>query len=361
VQKCAIEERNRRFREALQISARDETFGSSNSYFCPFPRSLVTQAAADMELVLKLEKALSQLLYPDADTPPGPHNPAMAGRTLALPPMPRSQRSLVHQLASFYFVDSEAVDPEPHRSIRLASTERSSVPMTLLSQAVRVMQSEPSTLRCADQWPPRCVLQFYDLAPGVHAWHVRSYLNSFSCEFRFSELGESASSTGTSGLVAVFADPPTAQSALNALKSITVGGVPPFRVRLAATHQDATQSVPSTPASDLSNADIGPAPAAVSALAAHAADAGGWRQRLAEKEQRAMVAASATPLSTSSSKPTDSKKNQSQITNRYSLLDEDAAAATQATAERRHDETSWESMNPLESTPAPSQGTAWDA
>jgi hypothetical protein len=143
--------------------------------------------------------------------------------------------SQVHQLASFYFIDSAAFDFEPKRWVRLARTAHSSVPMTLLSTAIKLAAANAASgsekgasgsgngsgtsgsgsgsekgasgssnisgtstsasvsrgtsgsgstsgsnsssqplprLRTAEQWPPHCALHFYDLAPGVQPWYV---------------------------------------------------------------------------------------------------------------------------------------------------------------------------------------------
>jgi hypothetical protein len=158
---------------------------------------LALQAATELELIVRLEKILATFVsqpWPGSSgsaiptilpssSPPGfavtsgtgiatiasPSSAAAAAPsvTLALEPMKRGQRSLVHQLAQYYFVESEAFDPEPHRSIRLTRTPKSSIPMTLMSQAIQLHKTQPAALQTAEQWPPYCSVYFYMPLPPV--------------------------------------------------------------------------------------------------------------------------------------------------------------------------------------------------
>jgi hypothetical protein len=60
--------------------------------------------------------------------------------------MARERRAVVHELASYYLVDSEAVDREPNRTIVLTRRTYSRIPPRLLSDSVSDPSTNPETV-----------------------------------------------------------------------------------------------------------------------------------------------------------------------------------------------------------------------
>ncbi|KAI9772333.1 MAG: FKBP12-associated protein [Geoglossum simile] len=68
-------------------------------------------------------------------------------KRLRFKPMPQRQRAFIHALAGDFGLDSESMDPEPHRHVAVFKTPRFvSAPMKSLAECVRV-RPEPSNLK----------------------------------------------------------------------------------------------------------------------------------------------------------------------------------------------------------------------
>ncbi|KAI9840595.1 MAG: FKBP12-associated protein [Thelocarpon superellum] len=77
-----------------------------------------------------------------------------AEKRLRLKPMPSQQRAFVHLLADDYGLDSESMDPEPHRHVALFKTPRFvSAPHRTLAQCVELRPTAPRP--AAADAPPR--------------------------------------------------------------------------------------------------------------------------------------------------------------------------------------------------------------
>eukprot|EP00455_Lapot_gusevi_P033864 TRINITY_DN3715_c0_g1_i11.p1 TRINITY_DN3715_c0_g1~~TRINITY_DN3715_c0_g1_i11.p1 ORF type:complete len:401 (-),score=72.80 TRINITY_DN3715_c0_g1_i11:87-1289(-) len=226
---CAIEDRNRRFREALNITTNGQ---ASKTRFIPYTKSLLEQASPNLDLVVRMEKTLQQLVVDHG--------------SVNLPPMNRAQRSLVHQMASHYFVDSEAHDPEPRRSIRLTKTSRSTIPMTLLSQAVQWYRSQPHNVQTAENWPPRCVLHMYDFAHEMKTRDLHKFLAPWEGAYTLNWVDDN-------NVMVVFVDADSRQSALRGINTLGL-----FRVKGAEDSVDATAKVRAAVVSSLASPNPNP-------------------------------------------------------------------------------------------------------
>ena len=117
---CEVETRNARFRDALQL---DDSVPR-----IPYPSELLDQViAADLfEFVVRMERMLAEFLGLTYSS----------SKTFAA--MPTAQRWVLHQLASYYNLDSESFDPEPRRAVRVIKTALTAPPKMKLSDAVKL-------------------------------------------------------------------------------------------------------------------------------------------------------------------------------------------------------------------------------
>ncbi|KAK5006739.1 FKBP12-associated protein, partial [Cryomyces antarcticus] len=77
-------------------------------------------------------------------------------KRLRFKPMPPSQRAFLHALADDYGLDSESMDPEPHRHVAVFKTPRFvAAPNKTLSECVRIRQLQRASAAPADDALPQ--------------------------------------------------------------------------------------------------------------------------------------------------------------------------------------------------------------
>lgn len=261
---CALQERKRRFREALSLYDNSNVVKQTDSTYIPYSKVVLEAAEKEMEFVLEMEKLMINFI----------NDPDQHKRCHFLPPMNHQQRYLVHLLADAFSLESEAFDPEPRRSIRLTRGETSHVPALLVSAAVRSYQKllSSQTVKTAEEWPKPCTLVFYDFATNdIRTRDVHNFLKHCAGEYRLVNLNaeevatlhatgrlQTTSSSTSSSLtcLAIFGN---ADAAKRALKGINTLGL--LRVKLASDSEDATvrarqELLAQMAAEDLSESDL---------------------------------------------------------------------------------------------------------
>ncbi|KAJ8099675.1 hypothetical protein POJ06DRAFT_198492 [Lipomyces tetrasporus] len=116
---CAIIARNNRLAEALNINTEART----DSSLIHTELSLRLYGT-NKQWCESIEKIIDSFVV---GTPPK--------RSLAFPPMKRTQRQFIHTLAEAYNLESESQDPEPHRSVLLHRTSKTALPQRNLAQS----------------------------------------------------------------------------------------------------------------------------------------------------------------------------------------------------------------------------------
>ena len=114
-----------------------------------FSAEVLTVARAQPALVAHLETTLDAFL-------------SGGKRREAMPPMPRAQRTLVHELAKHYGIATQSYDTEPRRHVDLFRTDNSTWPGFRLSDAIK---ARPASLPP----PPRPSPHSPRLTPPLHA------------------------------------------------------------------------------------------------------------------------------------------------------------------------------------------------
>ena len=95
-----------------------------------FSAEVLTVARAQPALVAHLETTLDAFL-------------SGGKRREAMPPMPRAQRTLVHELAKHYGIATQSYDTEPRRHVDLFRTDNSTWPGFRLSDAIKARRTFP--------------------------------------------------------------------------------------------------------------------------------------------------------------------------------------------------------------------------
>ena len=93
-----------------------------------FSAEVLTVARAQPALVAHLETTLDAFL-------------SGGKRREAMPPMPRAQRTLVHELAKHYGIATQSYDTEPRRHVDLFRTDNSTWPGFRLSDAIKARRA----------------------------------------------------------------------------------------------------------------------------------------------------------------------------------------------------------------------------
>ncbi|KAK9468661.1 hypothetical protein V1512DRAFT_233383 [Lipomyces arxii] len=121
---CALLARNNRLAEALQINQEARAEATPvHSEIC------LRLYSINKKWCESIEKIVDSFVIA---TPPK--------RSLAFPPMKSTQRQFIHTLAEVYNLESEAQDPEPHRSVVLHRTSRTALPDRNLAQSYAILQ-----------------------------------------------------------------------------------------------------------------------------------------------------------------------------------------------------------------------------
>lgn len=126
---CSIAKRNARLADALGITPESREKVSAVSYH----EELVAFAKANSKFLGVVEKALAEFVNSDK-------------KTQVLPHMPPERRKFVHDLASMYRMETEMVDQEPYRSVRLFRRLDTRIPTPLLSSTITSPSAGPPSL-----------------------------------------------------------------------------------------------------------------------------------------------------------------------------------------------------------------------
>ncbi|XP_013394641.1 transcriptional repressor NF-X1 isoform X2 [Lingula anatina] len=109
---CAVIERNKRWALALEIKNPDLNAKLGNPTYSQF---LKDQAKQNPSFVASVEKALADLVHSCKDL-------KQPRRCHPFPPMNRSQRQVVHELAEFYGCQTQSYDNEPKKNVVATAT-----------------------------------------------------------------------------------------------------------------------------------------------------------------------------------------------------------------------------------------------
>ncbi|KAF8067912.1 hypothetical protein FPV67DRAFT_1626152 [Lyophyllum atratum] len=131
---CAIAKRNARLADALGITAESREKAATVTYH----EELVVFARANAKFLGVVEKAFDEFVTTQK-------------KTQVLPHMPPDRRKFVHDLAAVYRMDTQMVDQEPHRSVRLLRRIDTRIPSPLLSSTiVTSVPAQPNLGKLAD-------------------------------------------------------------------------------------------------------------------------------------------------------------------------------------------------------------------
>ncbi|KAG6814578.1 hypothetical protein H0H92_000107 [Tricholoma furcatifolium] len=131
---CAIAQRNARLADALGITAESREKAMAAVYHV----DITAFGRANPKFVALVEKAFEDFVTSQK-------------KTQMLPPMPPEKRKFVQDLAAVYRIDTQMVDQEPNRSVRLLRRLDTRTPTPLLSVALATSApAAPSLGKLAD-------------------------------------------------------------------------------------------------------------------------------------------------------------------------------------------------------------------
>lgn len=143
-EQCLIIQRNRKLAQAFSIDPEEPR--SNTVIYTDF---LKDYAKKNLEFVIGIERDFTQLVD---DT----QRLRAQKRCHSFKPMRKNERHVVHELASFYGLETQAMDPEPNRNVVAYSTLGvCKIPQITLSETVR---------RERMRIPPPLLLQSVDQA-----------------------------------------------------------------------------------------------------------------------------------------------------------------------------------------------------
>ncbi|CAF1054607.1 unnamed protein product [Adineta ricciae] len=120
---CRIIQRNKNLAQALSINTEESR--QSTVVYTDFLRDY---AKKNLEFVQGIERQLGQLVEET-------QRHRVSKRCYSFKPMKINERHVVHELASFYGLETHSMDPEPHRNVvAYASYGVCKIPITLLTQ-----------------------------------------------------------------------------------------------------------------------------------------------------------------------------------------------------------------------------------
>jgi transcriptional repressor NF-X1 len=123
---CRIIQRNKDLAKALQINLDEPR--QSQIVYTDFLRDY---AKKNLEFVQTIERQFAQLVEET-------QRHRVAKRCHSFKPMKINERHLIHELASFYGLETQAMDPEPHRNVvAYASYGMCKIPSVTLSETIR--------------------------------------------------------------------------------------------------------------------------------------------------------------------------------------------------------------------------------
>lgn len=193
-EQCELEERNRKLALAFGIN---QPVNMTNGIPTTYSAELMDLAKSNLQFVQKLEKKFEEVIK----GPSGKHS---------FPPMDRTQRRLIHELAKFYNLDTESYDKEPSRNVIITKRRDSRIPIQLLSKAMidhakavtsqSQLQLQTQPLVQPQPHPqPRVPsppltesysLQICDLTPDVKTHHLNTFLRPFDGQYQLKWLDD---------------------------------------------------------------------------------------------------------------------------------------------------------------------------
>ncbi|XP_022662440.1 transcriptional repressor NF-X1-like [Varroa destructor] len=132
VERCAVEERNRRFAEALKINPDAPVF--TLSLYSDFVKE---EARKNWHFASKVVNKLNDLVELAK-------NSVQASRSYGFEPMPREQRRFIYELLEVYRCTGQSYDQEPKRNIVVtAYKDKSVIPSMSLASAIGIVNPIP--------------------------------------------------------------------------------------------------------------------------------------------------------------------------------------------------------------------------
>jgi len=125
--------------------------------------------------------------------------------TVKLPPMDNVQRQIVHELAKYYFIETDSVGLDVNRHVTLIRKTVSRPPLFALSQVVHMQQSIPSSSHISEEVVNQpgssylntkpitagSTLHIYDLSPAIRTPHLQAFLKEFEGQYVLQWIDES--------------------------------------------------------------------------------------------------------------------------------------------------------------------------
>jgi transcriptional repressor NF-X1 len=123
---CRIQQRNRNFAQALSINVDEQ-----RPALVVYTDFLRDYAKKNFEFVQVIERQFNQLVEET-------QRHRVSKRCYSFKPMKTNERHLIHELATVYGLETQAMDPEPHRNVvAYASFGTCKLPSVTLSETVR--------------------------------------------------------------------------------------------------------------------------------------------------------------------------------------------------------------------------------
>ncbi|XP_031548805.1 transcriptional repressor NF-X1-like [Actinia tenebrosa] len=134
-EECAVQERNRRFAEALHID--ESTEAALNVPRMLYSSFLVNEAKSNIAFIQSVEEAFENIIDIAKKSQSGQ-------KSHSFPPMKSNQRRIIHELAVHYNCSSISYYSEPKRNTVITATKESKVPPSTLSAQVNRLVNPPA-------------------------------------------------------------------------------------------------------------------------------------------------------------------------------------------------------------------------
>lgn len=221
-ERCAVQQRNERFARALGRMYGDAAVQSGRASdpdverFIPYPQELLEEVI-NLRLLPFLERVEPIIQNFVRQGTSGASTATKQNHFF--PPMPRNQRWLLHQLASFYGVTATSYDQEPNRNVGISLTSSSVAPRVSLLEAVQEHVRNPRSSRTV---PQSCILQLFQIRlPPSRILSTVAQTGADPGDYRLSFLSERRA-------ILVFISPELAQEARGYLKALARQGLLSF-------------------------------------------------------------------------------------------------------------------------------------
>jgi R3H domain len=185
-ERCEVENRNKRLREALGVSesTSHNAASSSSATYLPYPKEFLV-SIKESGLSVTLER-IESILYEAAV---GKHS---RERVFNMRPMPYNRRWLVHQLAPHYNFETESIGNDPNRFVRLTRSLTTTLPAVAVSEAVQLFTNNPELCRTLEA-DRVMYLQHLERLPGIRPTDVHEMLRHWQHQYRLNWIsGENA-------------------------------------------------------------------------------------------------------------------------------------------------------------------------